>query len=100
MEQSAIEWFNKIEKTVNDFKDKYIEKSTELSTKLDSILVDHADYDKRLDELEKWRHTTEGKEKERDTASDKRFKKWGIIIVCAEVIVAILVGAGIKVIWG
>ena len=99
MDESTLTWFNKLEKSINDFKEKYIEKTAEISSQLNSILVDHRDYDKRLDVLEKWKHTTEGKDTERERSTDSRFKKWTIIIISAEIVVAIVVAAGIKIIW-
>ena len=100
MEESTRHWFDKLETSFNDFKDRYIEKSSEISTKLDAVLSHHADFDSRLDNLEKWKHTKEGQDSERDRSSEKRFKRWGIIIVAAEVVVAIIVAVGLKLLWG
>ena len=42
----------------------------------------------------------EGKDVERKENDDKRLKKWGIIIVASEVIVASIIAVSIKVFWG
>ena len=100
MDESTRHWFDKLETSFNEFKEKYIERSSEISTKLDAVLSNHLDFDSRLDDLEKWKHTKDGEDSERDRSSDKRFKRWGIIIVSAEVIVAVLVAVVVKVFWG
>ena len=100
MDESTRHWFDKLETSFNDFKATYIEKSTEVSTKLDAVLENHSAYDTRLDALEQWKFTKDGEDSERDRSSDRRFKRWGIIIVSAEVVVAVVVAVVVKAVWG
>ena len=100
MDEMTQRWFDKLDGSFNEFKEKYIERSSEISTKLDIVLGNHAELDSRLDVLEKWKHTKDGEDSERDKSSDKRFKRWGIIIVSAEVVVAVIVAVAVKAFWG
>ena len=41
----------------------------------------------------------EGRDNERKDVDDRRFKKWGVMIIAAEIVVAVIVAIGVKVFW-
>ena len=92
MDEATKNWLEKIENRLLEFKESYIEKSTEIGTKLDSLIITHSDHDTRLRDLEEFQHKQEGIE----TSNNRRLTKWGVVIIGLEVLIGIAIAVFAK----
>ena len=78
---------------VNQKIDVHNERINKREIEIESIEADVAEIKEKMSKQE-------GKDAQRKENDDKRLKKWGIIIVASEVIVASIIAVSIKVFWG
>ena len=92
MDEATKNWLEKIENRLLEFKESYIEKSTEIGTKLDSLIITHSDHDNRIRKLEEFQHKQEGIE----TSNNRRLTKLGIIIIGIEILIGAVIAIFLK----
>ena len=104
-----LQRLDRLEQDHRDSRDILIEIRTQLENVNQKIDVHNDRINKReveIESLEERVATTEttlaaqeGAEKERKDNDDKRLKKWGIIIIGAEIIVASIIAVAFKLLW-
>lgn len=107
--QGIITKLDQLEKDHRDSRDILIEIRTDLKhmdSKIDAhnLRINKRETEneaiaKRVEDIEKKQSEGDGRDKERKQNDDKRFKKWGIMIIAAEIVVAVIVAILIKVVW-
>ena len=89
MDQSTQSWFNKLESSINSFKETYIEKSATMAADLKNLVTQQSDLIKRVTELESWKDQKDGEDKQRERTSKMLIAKWAVVVVGVEILVAI-----------
>ena len=84
MENNTYTWLEKIENNLTDFKEKYIERAAEMSTKLDTVIHNYNSMEERIQLIESWKNNKDGEDK----AKEANLRKWGIAIIAIEVLLA------------
>ena len=88
MEESTRVWINKIESKLDQVSTEFTRGFAQLSTKLDIYLGRQDDHERRLTQLEEYRHKQDGV----NEASDKRHTRITIVLIASEVL---FLGVGI-----
>lgn len=92
MEDSVKSWFEKLEKQGQDLRDKFIEASTAVSTKLDIYMSRQDDHEERLRKIEERQNKQDGTNaalRDESEQRSNRVLKWVLI---SEVILLIIGG--------
>ena len=88
MEDNTRIWINKIESKLDAVSTEFTRGFAQLSTKLDIYLGRQDDHERRLAQLEEYRHKQDGV----NEASDKRYTRITVILIASEVL---FIGVGI-----
>lgn len=107
--QGVIQRLDKLEQDHRDSRDILIEIRTTLGHLDEKLNVQNDRINKRENEIEeleedvaeikKKLENEKGREEQRKETDDRRFKKWGVLIIAAEIVVAVIVAVGIKLLW-
>ena len=88
MEESTRVWINKIESKLDQVSTEFTRGFAQLSTKLDIYLNKQDDHERRLSQLEEYRHKQDGV----NESTSKRYTRLMVILVASEVL---FLGAGL-----
>lgn len=88
MEDSTREWVTRVEHKIDTFSLETTKILAAITTKLDILLSDHKDIESRVKDLEGYKTQQEAL----NAASDRRLKKWTVIIVGVEIIIGATLG--------
>lgn len=76
-----------------------IEKTDTQNDRINKREAEVEDLESDVEAIQRTLAQQEGRDNERKDVDDRRFKKWGVMIIAAEIVVAVIVAIGVKVFW-